>query len=559
MEIRAVRGLGPPRKPRPPPEATRAPRNALDRWIDAALVPWRVTFVLAIATYVGIGFYLDGLGVHTAESLFLIEKAWLARFGPDPKLATIGLTHPSLPFFTSLASSLVVPVRNAPRIASAVFAATLLVMVLTYWRRLQGDRLTPLSAVAVASLAANPLLLFAAVSGNALIIYMVALGLFVAAFQNMEHAANLDIVLLIYGALSLGLAFFANYEALPMFLLILPGLYVSIRKQPDGEARANRRAQVLVFSLPILYAAGVWMFLNWLIMGTPIHFLNSPYSTPRILSQQVQRDPLLRELTWNPGGAAAVVLRSVVLLAPAYLLLPLLVRGTVRWLVVAPLLLFVGEVTAGLTRLEAEKFVVFPVMAALTMVGLNRSALYRPWMRTAFLALLVVSNIVPWFTLDAVGHEIGEIKAQISRLGNGTADTKWDEDRTVGRRIGEIVKRENARILVDDTLAYAIVVFSGQPQGFYTATHKDFDDFLKHPEGRIDYWLVPSPHREGGSGDGINRQYPQLFFQGAPNLVLQEDFGGWRLFRVKHTRPANVVDTPAHRAESHWRTRAHPG
>jgi len=547
MEIRTVPGLEPPRKSGPKPAPVPRPAGTpglLDGLIEGALVPWRVTFVLALTTYLGIAFFLDTLGVHTAESLFLVEKAWLARFGPDPKLATIGLTHPSLPFFASLVSSLLVPVRSAPRIASGVLSALLIVMFFTYWRRHNDGKRSLLILAATASLAINPLVLFIAVSGNAQIIYLVAFVLFAVAFQNMEHAPSLDVVLLIYAALSLGLAFFANYEAVALFVLLLPGLLHSIYRQPNAEARANRRAQVLVFALPVLYAAFVWMFLNWLIMGTPFHFLDSPYSIPRILAEWSERDPLLRELVWNPAGAFAVVFRSIALLAPVYLLLPFLVKGTIRWMVLAPMLLFFFEVTIGLTRLESEKYVIFPVMAAFTLVGLNASTFYRPWMRSAFLGLFIVSNLVPWATIDAVGHEIGEVKAHITRLGDPTPDPRWREDMVVGKRVGEIIATENARVLVDDSLAYALIVFSGQPQGYYTLAAKDFDYLLQRPEGRIDYMLVPAPHRPGGAADGINTQFPQLFYQGAPNLVLQEDFGGWRLFRVRQPRPTHGVAEP---------------
>jgi hypothetical protein len=113
---------------------------------------------------------------------------------------------------------------------------------------------------------------------------------------------------------------------------------------------------------------------------------------------------------------------------------------------------------------------------------------------------------------------------------------------TTARRVASDLDRLNlppGTVLVDDFLAFPIVVASDDPNQFVITSDRDFLAVLADPTATgVRYILVPQPANLG-SLDAINRQYPALFENGGGFATLVAVYpkqgindNDWRLYRI---------------------------
>ena len=96
-----------------------------------------------------------------------------------------------------------------------------------------------------------------------------------------------------------------------------------------------------------------------------------------------------------------------------------------------------------------------------------------------------------------------------------------------------------ASVLLDVFLGFGIVANSDNPHQFVITPDRDFKAVLADPSAfNIQYLLVPPPDRELGELDAINRQYPNVYADGAGIATLVREFNtfspyfAWRLYRL---------------------------
>jgi hypothetical protein len=123
----------------------------------------------------------------------------------------------------------------------------------------------------------------------------------------------------------------------------------------------------------------------------------------------------------------------------------------------------------------------------------------------------------------------------------------------------------DARILADEQQAYTVILMSDAYQHFIMRRQPNFPEILAHPQGNVDYILIPNV-RDGSNL--ITARYPEMYDGKVPFLELVRTFPGalvpeWRLFRVlpageSSAQPvspgATATAAPAATADATWPT-----
>src|SRR5205823_6191682 len=89
----------------------------------------------------------------------------------------------------------------------------------------------------------------------------------------------------------------------------------------------------------------------------------------------------------------------------------------------------------------------------------------------------------------------------------------------------------DAKILTDEKQAFSIILLSDAYSHFIMRRQPNFTDVLEHPQGKVDYILIPDVH------DGTNlitARYPGMYEGKVPFVEFVREFPGtlvpeWRL------------------------------
>jgi hypothetical protein len=272
-----------------------------------------------------------------------------------------------------------------------------------------------------------------------------------------------------------------------------------------GETRSRVRAWALLGWLPLVYALGVWVLMNRLVLGDPLYFLRS-------LGHLMPR-PLLFVLA---------------LLAPALLFVPALVVTWVRDAraqkpgagpVAASALLVSFALALVACGAVLERFGVgwdtlsLRVCAlAVLIVALTR--LQQPLPRLALALALFVGASAFWFKGAARAEAAAEDREALCR----------DVEAYVNERT------PYGRVFV---LGYAGLDLLRGYSGGRLMANLDFHvgGLRRAYKGQNLYVLVPEP-KGAVCAESIFWKYPDIYTLGGDRLLYAESFGRWRLFEV---------------------------
>ncbi len=428
-------------------------------------------------------------------------------------------------WWAPLPSLMLVPLRYVVPWLPAGSAALLfasLCAVLTLWAlyrfaRIRLSRIESAYLVIASAMMPGAMALIAAGSGYSWnLLLTIAL---LAAYHGWRREHSLRALVLFGSAGGLiavsGLALFS-------WAVLVVGL-LAVHEIARRTSAAEKRAVMLLAVLPGLYMGGLWVLMNWLLMGDPIYFLRTWRAA----------------MPW-PGSGAGITVSwpPVIGLLFVYGLalsgLAVVARRGASFCMAVAAMLWIVPMTlfAHLDLIEMRVGTVLSmalgvVMATAVLAGsMDRRRSFR---RLALclmpLALVLVVRMSPL------------------RPSTGYALT----DAPVNRQA--ILQAVRMHVTRPDRSYVKVFVagFEGLHllSGFHDATFVpvldvDVDQMaLDYPGQRL-YLLI---HRPVGAAalDGIHVKYPDIYRRGGPRSLYDRDWGAWRLFEV-----SGIEEMPAH-------------
>jgi hypothetical protein len=285
-----------------------------------------------------------------------------------------------------------------------------------------------------------------------------------------------------------GAAFFV-----PVVVALLAVLLLACGK---AETRGRLQAWLLLGWSPVVYAAGVWLLLNRLILGDAFFFIRS---LPSVFS-----------LKWGICAAAYL---------PVFVIVWILDKRSTEkgaGLAAANVAMFCwGVLLAGLSSFLGRSNVTWAVVplafGALATLLVASGRLRQPPYRLAVVVVLFIVAIRFWLPHQAMAAQ-PVAKACEAVEQHVDAATKYGRVFVVGYRGLELLRDYRGERLTPNMDLHI------------TSLRQAY-------KGQDLYVLVPKPVGLART-ESVFWRYPQLFERGAERLLFDRDFGDWRLFQV---------------------------
>lgn len=521
--------------------------------------PWLV-FALVFGAQLAFGLWMDSRGFLWNDALSRATSALTALYSTDPHLAAIGFVWMPLPTLLELLPTAFYPVW--PQVVSSGFASTVITALAgggTAALLLITSRSFGLSdgfGWAYALLvSANPMLFLFAGNGMSegtaapfLVGTVCCLTLFWRTGQR-RYVAGASLLLALgfaclYQAVQYGAAAFAA--------LALGILFVGEGRSsaPQGKWRAVEGLGVL-FLVPSVYVAALWVGANAVIMGDPLYFANSAYSNEGVVAATGAGKLALRHEGDLVGAFVFVAERSGPFLIPLALLLVVrAIDGRLRGVHTIFLLLLGLSVPLGIIAPQVYaggsfgwlRYFMYPLFVAAgwglyevatsTRRGLAGGLVLAGWVLCAPVILWAMWNPAMGQDEHRVVRAVvsGETAAQAG-FGN-----EVDDSEPVAAYLNGLP--EDHLVALDSVDGWPIVA-QASPQRMQNTliltTDRRFEDLLERPDSAAPtYLLVPNP--EASSRDLVVQRYPGLWAGDEPGFGLVKSFPDtprqWRLYRA---------------------------
>ena len=479
----------------------------------------------------GLAVFLVGV-LHLGSPEALGRTARLATLwdGYDRTLIAFGYDRP--PLLTALATPFAAfPVLRDHGLAAALGASTVAgagVLAAAGVARRAGLH-RPAAVIFVAAFALNPLLLFAAATGQseALLaaLLLACFGQF-AAWLHRESTASV-----IGAGIALGLAVWVRYDVV---LLALPMAYL-LRWVGKGRQRTDESesadAQAFAFLTPIVFMAGLWTLLDWFPAGDPWRYLSlarnlaalGSDSQPLLDRSAILQGNPLRALGWGVGWSAAIG--------------PFSAFAT---------LALVGAGLSGRDRASAALGLAclsLPLPSIVSAIGGGQPlaahlavAIVPVFVAAAFREQRMTDGVAP--EAEAAPHRRTQTAtALVLLLGSLLSAAVIPASRGTSARTSSMAGwiRDHVQpgdVLVDSNRHAEVILATGRPRLFRTDADRGGEATLFDPFGLAGYILARRPLDGAGAGR-IERSTPTLFAEGRPSLSLAFEAGDYRLYRVE--------------------------
>ena len=358
----------------------------------------------------------------------------------------------------------------------------------------------------LAAFVLNPTFLRNAIDGSSgtTTLFLVLL----SAYGLMQWAGLKQVRFLVYYGLGTALLMLTEAAAVPWVLLLF--VLLVLEQVSDRSSGARREAVLILGFLPAVYTVGLWVLMNWLIMGDGFYFLRSVWRSPSMHAASV----------FSHGHDANVS----VLLCLVLLVLAAVRRdrrgGYLALVAMAPLPLAYGLAGLGVPWGAGSLVgLLFPL--ALLAVGYAMSLVSRTSARVAGMCVLLPLALTASAWLDPAAGKAGENYGRIL-----AERGKW---------LTRIEQRVTSRT------PYGKLFVCGY-EGFKLlgARHSDvfeqsldfnFQQVKEDYYGQDLYVLIHRPEGRAGT-DSVHWQYEQIFSLGHRHTLYDETWGDWRLFEV---------------------------
>jgi len=361
-----------------------------------------------------------------------------------------------------------------------------------------------------AGLALHPAFLRACFDGSSgtMALFLVLL----SAHNLAQWLAQKKLRYLIVLALATALLVATSVELAPWALLVL--LLLALDQVVAPSKRWYKEAVLILGFFPTLYTVGLWMLLNWLVMGDALYFVRS-------FAASAGRDV----------GAASLVPIGVMHGASAGVSLLLVIVALMRKsgagislgiLGFSPLVLALLMGANGLSWAGGPVLLcLFPLAVlsaayAVTMSG----TLARPAAVAVAVAVLATSGMA--------FMQRGEIRP-LAR-GEGYSRTT-EQNRWLPMIERHVANRSHyPQVFVCGYDSFTLLGSYANPV-FVRSMDFNFNKAKQDYPGRDLFVLVHRPRARSGM-DSVHWKYPRIFELGSHTTLYDGDFGDWRLFEI---------------------------
>ncbi len=547
-------------------------------WFWSCLVAY-----LAVAFYVTLVAHSQGLGQDGVSRVAIANRILFSR---DPHLAAVGFVWSPLPELVLLplvALKSVWPAlvqdAFAGNIVSALFMAGAAYHVFRFLEEVGVRRWV--RWLLTATFALHPMIILYAINSMSEAMFIFFLLLVARHLQRWLRTQQMSA--LVSTGFYLAALYLTRYEATAAAaaVVVIVGFATFMRTRSATRRRVH--AAVLdsfIVVAPFATAFVLWALTSWLITGTAFQQLSSSYGN----AAQLQSRGLSTSLTLGQElAASSQALHWMLALEP---FLPVVIVACVAviawrrdWIALAaPAVLGAvvafmcyAQVSGSVLRLLRYFIVVIPLvvlmigvtLARRSRAGSSQTATRGPaegrrrrsltWVWTACTTIAAMVGIVLMSLSIQAGYRAvmdptinvgyaAELQALVQRgpltQAEREASLRFVTDHQVSRYVDSL-HLGRGTVLVDDFLAFDIVMASSDTQQYVITSDRDFQQVLADPAGNgVRYFLVPSVQGLGKL-DAINRAYPAAYTDGGGLGTLVKQFGSvsddatdWRLYRV---------------------------
>lgn len=471
-----------------------------------------VLMLLLAGGFVAVALYQSGVVRHDVVVYEAVCRQLLNNTTTGRQALVSSVWWAPLPFllrwpfavFSGMAGS---PVASF--VISALFGSGSLFLVERVLRRV---RLRGWRFLVVAGICVHPAFLKACTDGSSgtTILFFVLL----AASSMAEWMATRKLRFLVRFAYASALLCGISLHMVAWLIVLLLALVVDLLLH--ARAECQREATLIVALLPLVYGAGLWVLLNWLIMGDGFYFMRSLVSGHCLRNASFRSAPeLALEDLVLAGTAVIVTLLSVLRRC----------RGSAYMGVfaAAPLVLAAAMRAAGiLWSREPVLFVLFPLVCLSLGYAGARSGGFVGKMRGLLTLLPLAGGL--WFWVQ----EGGVVSPVVARA--DVVSEHWEE---VPARVARHVlsKGRYPRVFVCGYEGFVLMRGYNDSGLFIHALDFDFDRAeTVYPRQQL-YVLVRRP-TGCGAMESVHWKYDELFHLGDRNALIDSDWGDWRLFEI---------------------------
>lgn len=447
-------------------------------------------FAALAAAYYVLAWRLFARGFVSLDLLALAEKALLATRGAPPRLVNLGFASPPIPL------ALMLPFPN-PIVTQAIVSAAIIAALVVFVARSEADRFV--RGLGVLYLIGSPVFVYLATRDYAsLLLGALLAAATYGALRFLEDRYSLPLFL---AGTILGSAFFIEYRCLLLLPVFAGGVALSALRRSRSEALGL----MLAISLPSLFFALSWMYINWIFLGDPLLFVR--------VQEKVfaSRAPLVVD--------------------------PLTIgRGL---LIALPYVAGLGCAAAGEKRWSLSRLCVYLVplwFAAIELV--TRGA--RP--EFGLLAPLILTSLMAARSLrDAVPMRLALLAGfAASFLGTPAAPPGVANIGDFRALANVLAGHPGGPVLLDDGIFYPVVAFSSDTRRFILPYQARFRAAIEAP-GSFARYVVVAPN---DPNDQVAAAHPSVARGVLKGFELLDSVGPYRVFRAREAGPYHSPETP---------------
>ncbi len=453
--------------------------------------------------YAVVGLWIVGdLHVVNFDALERLNRALMVWFNDPPKLAAIGSGA------APIGTLALIPLALIPGLASSTLALPLTSAVLAAGALAFVDKLLAGAAMIrarrltlVALVALNPMFAYYAMNGagDAASLLFGAIGLYGLLTWGRSGSARH----LIGAGLALSIAALSGYEFIVWGVFIAFLIFGALAAR--GRSRDEVEGTVIAYMAPVIYAIGLWLFFNAVILGDPLAWIAPGGGEAAVNAAAGARSG------FDLAGAIGDALRTQLVLPLGLIAIPLLLssaRDAIGYGICGLVVITLGypiadaAIAGSVDVIELRS--ALPAMIA-GLAGIAWVHLRAERRRTATWGIAVAAGVIAlplaWSQMGSYPHQNLE---QAFTRAISTGNDQEGQTSIGGYQVGIGQERGMAdfiegqgigpdRILTDEARTYGVIALTGDPALFVDRVdHGDdaWQQVLASPAGRVDYILV---------------------------------------------------------------------
>lgn len=505
-----------------------------------------IVFIPACAAGIYLNQVIDYIFVDAFKRSF---AAYLVYFGNEPKLSAIGFVWPPIPTLLQLPLVLIEPL-NQSGLAGNILSSILLGVSAVYLNLIavMYNVKKSFRYILLLLFVTNPLILFYGINGMS---ELIGIGFItMAIYYFLRHLSTNSLPSLVFASLAVACATMTRWEmGILLFVVLVIIAYIPFvnKKYSFQEAESS----VVVFAVPIFFAISIWLVTSWLIVGSPIYFLHSPYSFTAHDAKQLSGSSVLSDARGSVWLSFLFVFERILYLSAAFIpffaLLVNKLRNKAERLHALTLLGFASSVIfahilliyVGKSYGELRYYIYVIPFSYMFLMFLFKNTISKSKQKIRVLLFFVASAVLMLatsvLTYTAMSqYEYGNQEYIVIDILKGkhnvTKSYTFKKEEVIARYIASHIKTRS--VLVDDSVGFIIVYLTRKPNLFIETVDSDFKQTLADPvNSKAEYLLISNQDTHSGVNI-LNVEYPTLYKKGADFVTLEKDFGDWRLYKI---------------------------